>query len=111
MEALGAAGRAPGRVYFTGGATAVLLGWRASTIDVDVKLVPDHDALLRALPALKEQLQLNAQDLADVRELVGRGLVEPQRALDYFERIEPELYRYPAIHGPAFRLAVEEVFR
>lgn len=49
------------RLYFTGGATAVLLGWRASTIDVDILIVPDDDALLRALPELKEQLQINVE--------------------------------------------------
>ena len=43
----------PTRLYFTGGATAVLLGWRASTIDVDIHVVPDDDRLLRALPELK----------------------------------------------------------
>jgi hypothetical protein len=54
MRALGREASQPGRVLFTGGATAVLLGWRASTIDVDIKLVPDQDALLRAIPKLKE---------------------------------------------------------
>lgn len=49
------------RLYFTGGATAVLLGWRASTIDVDILLVPDHDRLLRALPELKENLEINVE--------------------------------------------------
>jgi hypothetical protein len=159
MAAFGAAAEARARVYFTGGATAVLLGWRSSTIDVDLKLVPEHDGLLRAIPALKETLHINvelaspadfipvapgwedrspfvadagrlsfyhfdlyaqalakverghAQDLGDVRELLARRLIEPGRALEYFERIEPELYRYPALHGPSFRSAVEEVFR
>jgi len=49
------------RLYFTGGATAVLLGWRASTIDVDILLVPDDDRLLRALPELKEELEINVE--------------------------------------------------
>ena len=49
------------RLYFTGGATAVLLGWRASTIDVDIHIVPDDDLLLRALPELKESLELNVE--------------------------------------------------
>ena len=49
------------RLYFTGGATAVLLGWRASTIDVDIHIVPDDDSLLRALPELKESLELNVE--------------------------------------------------
>ncbi len=61
MQALGRAARRPARVYFTGGATAVLEGWRLSTIDVDVKLVPDEDALMRAIPELKERLSMNIE--------------------------------------------------
>ena len=73
MRALGQAAAAPGRVLFTGGATAVLLGWRQSTIDVDIKLVPDQDAILRAIPALKESLDINVElaspdDFIPVRE-------------------------------------------
>ncbi len=48
-------------VYLTGGATAVLLGWRESTIDADILIVPEHDSLYRALPRLKEELQLNVE--------------------------------------------------
>jgi hypothetical protein len=66
MRALGAAARGPGRVYLTGGATAVLAGWRASTIDIDLKLVPDDDALMRAIPALKESLQVNVELAAPI---------------------------------------------
>lgn len=61
MRELGRAAAAPGRVLFTGGATAVLIGWRESTIDVDIKLVPDQDAILRAIPTLKETLRLNVE--------------------------------------------------
>ena len=61
MRALGAASPAEARVYFTGGATAVLHGWRASTIDVDIRIVPEHDALFRAIPELKERLQVNIE--------------------------------------------------
>lgn len=61
MRALGGVAGSTARVYFTGGATAVLSDWRASTIDVDVKLVPDDDALLRAIPALKESLEINVE--------------------------------------------------
>ena len=60
MRALGRGVTHPARVYFTGGATAVLHGWRASTIDVDLKLVPD-DEILRAIPALKERLSMNIE--------------------------------------------------
>ena len=61
MEALGRAARAEGRVYFTGGTTALLLGWRDTTIDIDVKIVPEQDAILRAIPEIKETLRLNVE--------------------------------------------------
>jgi non-ribosomal peptide synthetase component F len=48
-------------VYLTGSATAVLHGWRNSTIDVDVKLVPERDELFRAIADLKERLRLNVE--------------------------------------------------
>ncbi|MBA3330939.1 MAG: hypothetical protein H0T39_08735 [Actinobacteria bacterium] len=158
MRALGAAADADGAAYLTGGTTAVLLGWRASTVDVDLAFAPETDALLRAVSRLKHELQVNvelvspadfvpvaagwedrslfaaregrlsfyhydpysqalaklerahAQDLADVRAMVEHGLVEPERALRYFEEIEPALYRYPAVDGPSFRRRVEEAF-
>jgi len=49
------------RLYFAGGATAVLLGWRSSTIDVDIKLEPETDHLFRALPRIKEELEINIE--------------------------------------------------
>jgi uncharacterized nucleotidyltransferase DUF6036 len=158
MDALAAAARDEGRIYFTGGATAVLMGWRDSTIDVDLTLVPEHDALLRAIPALKESLQLNvelaspadfipvpagwedrspfiarlgplsfhhydlyaqalakverghAQDVSDVHEMLRRGLVDPHQAREYFTRLEPELYRYPAVDPDVFRRSVDQAF-
>lgn len=61
MRALGAAARAEARVYFTGGATAVLHGWRDTTVDIDIECVPDRDELLRAIPALKERLRVNVE--------------------------------------------------
>ncbi len=61
MQALAVEAQVEGRVYFTGGATAVLIGWRPTTIDVDIKLVPDDDTLLRAIPHLKESLQINVE--------------------------------------------------
>jgi hypothetical protein len=50
-----------GVCYLAGGATAVLEGWREATIDVDIRLEPEQDALLRALPELKERLELNIE--------------------------------------------------
>ncbi len=61
LTELARAADAPGRVYLTGGATAVLLGWRPTTIDVDLKLVPEADALLRAIADLKDRLSINVE--------------------------------------------------
>jgi hypothetical protein len=61
MRALGAAARTPVRVYLTGGVTAVLFGWRSATVDVDIKLIPESDEILRALPAIKEKLRVNVE--------------------------------------------------
>jgi hypothetical protein len=61
MRELGRAVDAKGRIYLTGGATAVLYGWRETTIDVDIKLIPDSDEILREIPRLKETLNLNVE--------------------------------------------------
>jgi hypothetical protein len=61
IKALGAAAPTPVRIFLVGGATAVLLGWRDSTIDVDMKVVPDSDNVLQSLPALKERLEMNIE--------------------------------------------------
>jgi len=156
MKALGRTGRTNARIYFVGGVSAVLLGWRESTIDIDLKLVPEADEILKALPDLKERLQINVElaspdnfipplpgweersgfiareggidffhydfyaqalakierghntDLLDVRQMIDRGLVEPSRLLEYFSRIEDQLYKYPAIDPKSFRHAVEK---
>lgn len=157
MRELGRAATMSGRVYLTGGTTAVLLGWRPTTIDVDLKLVPDQDAVLRAIPPLKESLQLNVelaspddfipvrpgwedrgtfvaqegrlafyhfdfvaqalskierahvQDLADVREMIERELVDREALRREFAAIEPLLYRYPAIDPAAFARSVATI--
>jgi hypothetical protein len=49
------------RIYLTGGATAVLEGWRQTTIDVDLRFEPEADELLRELPVLKERLGINIE--------------------------------------------------
>jgi hypothetical protein len=53
---------APGtRMYLTGGATAVLEGWRESTADVAIRFEPDSDTALRRIGELKEQLSVNVE--------------------------------------------------
>ena len=61
MKALGERAEADCRVYFTGGASAVLEGWRRETVDADLLLVPDSDRLLQRIPELKETLHINVE--------------------------------------------------
>jgi hypothetical protein len=61
MTALGERVRGEGTVYLTGGATALLYGWRAATIDVDIKGDPEPAGFFEALAALKEELDINVE--------------------------------------------------
>ena len=58
---LGKAARQETTIYLTGGATAVLEGWRASTVDVDLRLEPDSDELLRRIASVKDDLDVNVE--------------------------------------------------
>ena len=157
MAALGREIKGETDVFLVGGTSAVLSGWRPTTIDVDVKVVPDTE-VFGAIARLKETLNLNVElasphdflpplpgwrerspfvgregkttfyhfdfysqalskiergfekDLADAREMLRRGLVEPTKALDLLRAIEPELVRYPAVDPASFRRAVEDFF-
>lgn len=48
-------------LFLTGGATAVLQGWRSSTLGIDVKLEPEIDSLLRSFARLEEKLELDIE--------------------------------------------------
>ena len=61
MRALGSRARHRSKIYFTGGTTAVLFGWRNTTVDIDLRFDPEFDELYRALPLLKEQLGINLE--------------------------------------------------
>lgn len=156
MEALAKAARTPGNVYFTGGATALLLGIRDQTIDVDLKLDPEPAGAFEEMAVLKNKLDLNVelaapdefipvrpdwrarsvliksigkvsfyhfdyyaqalakvergheQDLADVRALVNRHLVDPGRLQQEFDDLRPGLVRYPAIDPESFAHKVRQ---
>jgi hypothetical protein len=157
MEALARAADRDLRIYLVGGTTAVLSGWRTSTIDVDLVMRPEDDAVLRAIPAIKDRLQINIelaspldfipvpegwedrsppvtrigrvafhhfdlyaqalaklerghrQDIADIHEMMARKIITGPQLLAYFERIAPDLYRFPAIDPASFRRGVEAV--
>jgi hypothetical protein len=49
MKALGREARGSGCIYFTGGASALLIGWRSSTVDIDIRLDPEPPGIFQAL--------------------------------------------------------------
>lgn len=61
MKALGDTVRATTHVYLVGGASAVLMGWRDTTIDIDLTFVPDADEMYRAIARLKDELNINIE--------------------------------------------------
>lgn len=61
MEAFGKRIKTPGRIYLTGGATALLHGWRQMTIDVDLKADPEPSGFFEAIAILKDELSVNIE--------------------------------------------------
>lgn len=61
MRALGTYARGSGRIYLTGGATAVMKGWRDATVDVDIKLDPEPAGVFEAIARIKNELNLNVE--------------------------------------------------
>jgi hypothetical protein len=61
MEELGAAAQGPGRVFLTGGGTAVLAGWRQMTVDIDIAAAPEPLGFFEAIAQLKETLNVNVE--------------------------------------------------
>jgi hypothetical protein len=124
LEALAREATAETDVYLVGGTSAVLVGWRPTTIDLDLVMRPESDAMLRAIPALKERLRLydftaqalakiergHTRDLADVEAMRARGLITGAEVRRQFALVEPQLYRFPAIDPPSFRHAVDLIF-
>ena len=83
--ALGQHVRGPGRIYLVGGATAVFHGWRETTIDIDLKALPEPSGLFEAIQALKESLDINI-------ELASPDLFIPE--LPGWEERSPFIARY-----------------
>jgi len=61
LEAIGRRCRGPGRIYLTGGGSAVLVGWRQSTVDVDLKLDPEPAGAFEAIAEIKHDLDVNLE--------------------------------------------------
>lgn len=45
----------------TGGASAVIYGWRESTVDVDLKFDPEPKGAFAMIPIIKDKLDINVE--------------------------------------------------
>lgn len=61
MQAFGGLARENVSVFFTGGTTAVIEGWRETTLDIDIKFIPEPDQLFHGISSIKENLRLNIE--------------------------------------------------
>jgi hypothetical protein len=62
LSELGKHGSSGDRIYVTGGTSAVEIGWREFTQDVDIRIEAENDEpLLRAIAALKDKLDVNVE--------------------------------------------------
>ena len=61
MQGIGRLAGGSGRVYLVGGASAVTVGWRSSTVDADLKLDPEPEGVFEAIAKLKDDLDMNVE--------------------------------------------------
>ena len=77
MKALGREAKGSGCVYFTGGASALLVGWRGYE-----------------------------RDISDVRAMYEQKLFDLNKLSDGLEAIVPELIRFPALDAAELKIKV-----
>jgi hypothetical protein len=97
LVALGDRATGEGTVYLTGGATAVLHGWRESTVDADLKLDPEPPGAFDALRELKDRLDVNVE-LASPDHFIPElpGWRDRSAFVGRFGKIEVRHYDYYA---------------
>ena len=61
IRELGKKLNSPGRIYLTGGATALLHGWREMTIDLDLKASPEPPRFYEVIQELKNTQEANIE--------------------------------------------------
>jgi hypothetical protein len=157
LARLGDEVRDPAHLWLVGGSSAVIEGWRSSTVDVDLRVEPEPGGFFEAIARLKDEVDVNveladpshflpelpgwrerspwigrfgrldvyhydwnaqllskierghATDDVDVRAMLHRGLVDAAAARALYDRIEPDIVRFPAIDRAALAARVAAV--
>lgn len=104
MRKLGEGSRGPGCIYLTGGATALLEGWRATTVDVDLKLDPEPPGAFEAIAQLKNELDVNVELAAPDQFLPAvPGWRERSRFIDRYGSVD--FYHYDFVSQALSKVA------
>ncbi len=61
FQEIGNRSEGPGRIYIVGGSTALLLGVRDQTVDIDIKLDPEPKGIFASISSLKESLSISVE--------------------------------------------------
>ena len=93
MAALGQRVSGAGRIYFAGGATALLYNWRQMTVDIDLKADPEPPGLFEAIAHLKDELDLNVE-LANLDDFIPALPGWQQRSLFIARYGKIDFYHY-----------------
>lgn len=93
MIALGQSVTGPGVIFFTGGVTALLHGWRETTIDIDLKALPEPSGLYEALAQLKDRENVNIE-LASPDDFIPEVAGWRERSLFIARHGEIDFYHY-----------------
>ena len=108
MNVLGKEARGSGAVFFTGGASALLIGWRDRSIFIARKgqiSFYHYDFTAQALSTLSRGYD---HDVSDVIAMYKQRLFSLKDLCDCFEAIEPELIRFPALSSESLRRKIED---
>lgn len=104
LAELGRHARGPGRVYLTGGATALLFGWRGSTVDIDLKLDPEPAGAFEAIAELKDALDVNVE-LASPDQFLPPVPGWRERSLFIARHGEVDFFHFDAVSQALAKLA------
>ncbi len=111
MQVLGREAQGSGCIYFTGGASALLIGWRSSTVDVDIRLDPEPPGIFQAIAKLKQELNINIE-LASPQDFLPPLPGWRDRIVFIGKQgqilFAPELIRFPSLDTDVLRSKVEK---
>lgn len=91
-------------MYLAGGATAVTFGWRASTLDIDLRLDPEPAGAFEAIARLKDSLDVNVE-LASPADFLPEVLGWRERSVFAARYGQLDVFHYDPVSQVLSKLA------